>query len=59
MVYTMEACFRHRIKHKKGNGNFLSPNSDYFLTTESLHLAILTFFLRIVSYKLAILTFFL
>ncbi len=41
----MEARFRHwkKKKKKKGNFDFLSHNSDFFLAIVSLHFAILLF----------------
>ena len=43
----MEACFRHRIKNKKGNCGFLSYNSDF-------KEAIVSYKVRIVWYKVII-----
>ena len=45
----MEACFHHGINNKKGNCDFLSHNSDFFLAVASLHITILTFFLIILT----------
>ncbi len=53
----MEALFLHWIKNKKGNCDFLSHNSDFFLSQLRVYISqsklsykytILTFFLRIV-----------
>ncbi len=44
--------------NKKGNSDFLSHNSDFFLTISTLNLSILTFFITIVRYKFAIVTVF-
>ncbi len=41
--FHMKALFRQWIKNKKGNCDFLSQNSDLFLTIAHLHLTILTF----------------
>ncbi len=48
--FFMEARFRHWIKNWKGNCNFLSHNSHFFLRMTRLYLAILTFIPTILTF---------
>jgi len=37
LLYFMEACFRHRMKNKKGNCDFYSLNSVFFFSQLRLY----------------------